>query len=312
MPSEQIKQAYQLLENCTVCPRSCRVNRFIAPEGFCHSGIKMRISSALLHHGEEPPISGVPGAAARRGSGTIFFSSCNMACQYCQNYQISQERMGHEISEEQLAQEMLKLERKGAHNINLVSPSHYGPQILKALVIAKEKGLKIPIVYNSNGYDGIEMLQFLRGHVDIYMPDIKYGYGKNAAKYSNAPRYVEASHQAVAEMFHQVGPLKTDENGVAKRGLLVRHLVLPNRIAGSFDVLKFVASLSTEVFLSLMSQYYPTHCAPNLPELNRQITREEYQEVVDYALKLGFENLLIQDLASHKTYRPDFKKKEVF
>ncbi|MBU0687589.1 MAG: radical SAM protein [Candidatus Margulisbacteria bacterium] len=304
--AEKIKQAYQLLNLCIVCPRDCKVNRLIAAEGFCRAGVNIRISSALVHRGEEPPISGT------KGSGTIFFSGCNMACQFCQNFEISQEDLGHKISEKDLAEEMLKLQKQGVHNINLVSPTHFGPQILKTLVAAKEKGLKIPIVYNSNGYDDIEMLGLFNGLIDIYMPDIKYGYGQHASKYSNTPRYVESSHLAIEEMFKQVGPLKVDANGVATRGLLIRHLVLPNRISGTFDVLKYIASISTEIWVSIMSQYFPTYCANQYPEINRALTQKEYQEVVDYAKKLGFESMLLQQLSSSKTYRPNFKQKDVF
>ncbi|MFA4859107.1 MAG: radical SAM protein [Candidatus Margulisiibacteriota bacterium] len=319
-----------MLENCIVCPRNCGINRLDGETGFCRSGAQVKISSAQLHFGEEPPISG-PGKAVggRRGSGTIFFSNCNLACAFCQNYEISQEGLGHEISEEELADTMLKLAAQGAHNINLVSPSHFGPQIIKALTIAKAKGLNIPIVYNSNGYDGLQTLKLLDGLIDVYIPDMKYGDNAAANKFSGAPShpaakaghtaaranplpYVETSQAAVAEMFRQVGPLETDKNGIARRGLLVRHLVLPNRLAGSHAVLDFLASLSTEIPISIMAQYYPTYRAAKFPELNRRLTKTEYREVVDYAQKLGFKNLLVQDLSSHATYRPEFKRETVF
>jgi putative pyruvate formate lyase activating enzyme len=239
---------------------------------------------------------------------------------FCQNYEISQNRradgtastLGRKITEEALADEMLKLQEKGALNINLVSPTHYGKQILNSLTMAKKKGLKIPIVYNSNGYDRIEMLKRFEGLIDVYLPDMKYGDGPAAKKYSRAPRYVEVNQAAIGEMFRQVGSLQLDKNGIARRGLLVRHLVLPNRLAGSFAVLDFLAGLSTEIWLSLMSQYYPIYRAEEFAEINRPITPAEYQEVVDYALDLGFENILGQDLSSHAVYRPRFKRAEVF
>jgi putative pyruvate formate lyase activating enzyme len=337
--SDKILQADQLLAGCTLCPRNCGINRLSGETGFCLSGAKLKIASALLHFGEEPPISGPQGEARRQksghasprrgGSGTIFFSNCNLACAFCQNYEISQEGSGREISEEKLADIMLDLAAQGTYNINLVSPTHFGPQILKTLVIAREKGLKLPIVYNSNGYDGLKMLQLFDGLIDIYMPDMKYGNEAPAQKYSKAPGskdhrtqpyvvtnhaqpYVAAAKAAITEMFKQVGPLKLDKNGLARHGLLVRHLILPGRQAGSFAALDFLAGLSTKIWLSLMSQYYPAYRAAESAEINRPITAKEYQEVVDYALDLGFENILGQDLSSQKNYRPDFKKKVVF
>jgi len=279
---ERVKDAYSLLGKCSICPRDCGVNRLEGEKGTCGVAKDLVISTASLHFGEEPPISGF------RGSGTIFFSSCNLKCVFCQNYTISQQRQGYVVSEEELAETMMALQKKGAHNINLVTPTHFGPQIMAALLKAYEKGLRIPIVYNCGGYNSLEMLKLWDGIVDVYMPDMKYGIGENARKYSSAPDYPRINQENIREMHRQVGDLQMDSNGVACRGLLIRHLVLPNDIAGTENVLRFVAEeISRKSCVSLMSQYFPQYRADEFPELNRGITRAEYMRAKQMMEKLG-------------------------
>ena len=256
-----------------------------------------------------------------RGSGAVFFSNCCLQCVYCQNYEISQlgaryqgPGTGWEETETgRLAEIMLELQAKGAHNINLVSPTHYGPQIIEALKSAKREGLKLPIVYNSGGYDSLELLQTLEGLIDIYLPDFKYWEADNAVKYSRAENYPAVARQGIAEMFRQVGNLEgIGGSGRGRRGILVRHLVLPNNLANSLAVLDFLAALSKDIWVSLMAQYSPRHRAKEFPELNRKLEPAEYQGVVDYAEKLGLHNLYTQELASSDVYLPDFKKVDPF
>jgi putative pyruvate formate lyase activating enzyme len=281
------------------------VNRLKDELGFCKSGKDIQVSSIGLHFGEEPFISG------KKGSGTIFFSNCTLRCSYCQNYQISQEGAGKTISIEDLADEMVSLQHQGAQNINLVTPTHFVPQIFHALNIARKDGLTVPIVYNTSGYETLEALEALEGMIQIYLPDIKYSENAMAIKYSSAPRYVETNRAAVFEMFRQVGNLEI-KNGVAVKGLLVRHLVLPNRIAGSFTSLDYLASLSKDIWVSLMAQYHPCYLAKDIPLLNHKLKHDEYQEVLDYAYKLGLMNLLTQELDSSEIYLPDFKQERPF
>jgi len=279
---ERLEDVFSLLGKCSVCPRNCGVNRLEGEEGVCRVGKDLLISTASLHFGEEPPISGF------RGSGTIFFSSCNLKCLFCQNYSISHQREGYVVSVDELAGAMLALQKKGAHNINLVTPTHFGPQIMAALLKACQKGLHIPIVYNCGGYESLEMLKLWDGIVDIYMPDMKYADGENAAKYSSAPDYPRVNQEAVLEMHRQVGDLLMDSQGIAHEGLLIRHLVLPNDIAGSQSVLSFIAEkVSRKSYISLMSQYFPQYRAQEFPELNRRITRAEYARAKDIMEKLG-------------------------
>lgn len=249
------------------------------------------MASYNAHHGEEPPISG------SRGSGTIFFSNCNLACAYCQNWPISQLGQGREVSFEELAGMMLELQERGCHNINLVTPSHMVAQAIISLELAAGRGLRIPLVYNSSGYDSMESLRLMDGLVDIYLPDIRYLDATASKKYSDAPDYPQVAREALKEMWRQVGPLRLDETGVARRGMLVRHLVLPNGLSQSLECLEFLAKeISPQVYLSLMAQYFPAHKAPGMPELARGVTAEEYQEAVDRAEELGFENGWFQEL----------------
>jgi putative pyruvate formate lyase activating enzyme len=279
---ERVGDAFSLLGKCSICPRNCGVNRLEGEKGVCRVGKELPISTASLHFGEEPPVSGY------RGSGTIFFSFCNLKCVFCQNYTISQKGEGYVVSEEQLAEAMLALQKKGAHNINLVTPTHVGPQIMKALLAAFESGLRIPIVHNCGGYESVEMLELWEGIVDVYMPDMKYGNAENAKKYSSAPDYPRINQEAVREMHRQVGDLRTDAQGIAQRGLLIRHLVLPNDLAGTEAVLRFIAEkVSRKSYVSLMSQYFPQHRAGEFPELNRQITRAEYAAAKRIMEELG-------------------------
>ena len=285
--SEKFKER---LKNCRICPRRCGVDRTGQATGYCRTSAKPVVYSHLAHHGEEPPISGL------KGSGTIFFSRCNMKCVYCQNYYFSQLDKGEETDIPRLGDMMLELESQGCHNINLVSPTHYLPQILQALVIATEKGLSIPIVYNTSGYDLAETVRDLRGIVDIYMPDMRYSDDSMAKLYSDAPDYVERNREAVLEMQSQVGDLIIDKNGIGERGLLIRLLALPGGISGTIDTLRFIRkNLSTKTYLSIMSQYYPTFKAYEYPELSLGISAAEYNNVVDEARLLGLNNGWVQD-----------------
>lgn len=261
------------------------------------------------HFGEEPFLSGT------RGSGAIFISDCNLRCVYCQNWQISQGQgkgMSNELCALDLADKMLDLQGQGCHNINLVSPSHVVPQILETLKIAKSRGLKIPIVYNTNGYDSPQILKIMEGSIDIYLPDIKYSSDENALKYSGVKNYVKRNREAIAEMFRQVGNLELDKEGVARRGIIVRHLVLPNDLAGSFDSLKFLSSLSKDIWVSIMAQYHPCHKAAEYPELNRKINSAEYQKVLNSSAECGLRNIMTQELESSDIYLPDFSKDKPF
>jgi putative pyruvate formate lyase activating enzyme len=285
--SERIEKLYSIYENCHLCPRDCRVNRANGEMGNCQATSKVKISSAAPHFGEEAPLVG------KRGSGTIFFSNCGLRCVFCQNYKISIEGEGVEISDKRLAETMIKIQKMGCHNINLVTPTHYVPNIVKAIQIAIPRGLHVPIVYNTSGYEKLETLQLLDGIIDIYLPDCKYMDSEHAAKYSggvhNYPHYVKI---ALKEMYRQVGDLKADKRGVAVRGLMVRHLVMPNRIAGTEKFLKFVAeNLSKTTYINIMRQYRPEHKAFEYPNIARRITRSEYSETLKWAKKYGLKRL---------------------
>jgi putative pyruvate formate lyase activating enzyme len=297
------------LEKCECCPRRCGVNRLEAQTGFCKIGSGIQISHAGLHFGEEPPISGT------KGSGTIFFSGCNLRCVFCQNYQISQEfQQGRTrtLTPDELASEMLRLQDQGAHNINFVSPSHMIFQMAAAIQVAKQKGLSVPVLYNSNGYDSADALRQIRGLVDIYLPDIKYLENEPAKKFSHVDDYADIVPGVIREMLNQAGHLEIDDNGIAVRGVLVRHLVLPGCLENSRQCLSFLADLSPDIHISIMSQYSPEYKARFFPEINRPLTEDEYDEITDYALTLGLENAFIQNLESQAHYLPDFDQKRPF
>lgn len=280
------KQAYNHLSICDVCALKCPVDRLSGKYGACRTGELAKVSSYGPHLGEEDPLRGW------RGSGTIFFTRCNLRCQYCQNHDISQSDYGNEVKPKELAVIMLELQSYGCHNINFVSPSHVVPQILAALLIAAQAGLKIPLVYNTGGYDSLEMLKLLDGVIDIYMPDMKYGDKRLAHKYSKIPNYPAINRQAVKEMHRQVGDLIINERGIAQRGLLVRHLILPNNIAGTESILRFLAEeISKNTYLNLMDQYRPSFKAHQYPELNRRITHDEYNNAVQIAESFGLTRL---------------------
>ena len=297
------------LVHCECCPRKCGVNRLEGRMGFCRIAGEAQISYAGLHLGEEPPISGT------RGSGTIFFAGCNLRCVFCQNHQISQEFQTSEmkaLTTEELAAEMLRLEAAGAHNVNLVSPSHVIFLAADAIVAAREKGLAIPVVYNSNGYDSVDALRQVRGLVDIYLPDIKYLSNELARRYSNVSDYADVIPGVLREMLDQVGRLELDDEGIARRGVLVRHLVLPGHLENSRKCLALLAQLSTTIHVSIMSQYSPQYRAANYPEINRPLTAREYDEITDHAIELGLENAFIQELDSRRRYLPDFDLERPF
>lgn len=293
-----------LLSSCNLCPHKCGVDRLNGEKGFCGAGNKIRIYSYNLHQGEEPPISAV------RGSGTIFFSYCNSRCVYCQNYKFSQLNEGKDIEINQLAEIMLSLQNQGAHNINLVSPTHFVPQIICAFNMAKEKGLAIPLIYNTNGYELPETIELLKGIIDVYLPDMKYADDDMAFKYSKIKNYVFYNRAAVKAMYKQVGDLII-ENNTVKKGLIIRHLVLPLKISGTRETMRFIRDeISQNTFISLMSQYYPVFLVNNtsssgaIPgpyyELNRQITEKEYNEAVAILEDMGLFNGWCQDKPNQK------------
>ncbi len=280
--SERVEKAKELSRRCVLCPRVCMADRLKGEVGECGVGRYALLSSYGPHFGEESVLRGW------RGSGTVFFAGCNMRCVYCQNYEISQLKFGREVSPEELASVFLEVQAMGCHNLNLVTPSHVVWQILEALLIAVERGFKLPIVYNTSSYDSLQSLRLLDGVVDIYMPDLKYSDSKAAEKYSGVKNYWEVARKAVKEMYRQVGDLIIGEDGLAKRGVLIRHLVLPNDVAGSKRVMEFIAGeLSKDAWVNIMDQYYPTYRAWEYPEISRRITPEEYWEVVEYAASLG-------------------------
>jgi putative pyruvate formate lyase activating enzyme len=275
------------LERCGVCPNFCGVDRLRGELGRCRVGPELRISSANLHFGEEPVLVG------RGGSGTIFFTCCNLACVYCQNYDISQLDYGREITEGSLVQLMLDLQARGAENVNLVTPTHQAPQIFSALPKARARGLRLPIVYNCGGYENPEFLRQLDGLVDIYMPDCKYGDDEAAERYSGVKEYVRWSREALREMHRQAGDLELDDRGVARRGLLVRHLVLPGRLASSRRVIDFIAEeISRRTYFNIMDQYHPAYHAAEHKLLSRRVFRNEVEEVIAYAADRGLTRLL--------------------
>ncbi|HIE05312.1 MAG TPA: radical SAM protein [bacterium (Candidatus Stahlbacteria)] len=284
-------QLWKVLGQCELCPRQCRVNRLKGEKGFCQApGARLVVSSFNPHFGEERPLVG------RGGSGTIFLTHCNLRCVFCQNWEISHLGRGSVIDINELAKMMLHLQRIGCHNVNLVTPTHYSPHILKALVIATEKGLRLPVVYNTSGWERLEILKILDGVVDIYLPDFKYWDNTMAEKYSSgASLYPDFARKAILEMHRQVGVAKPSKDRIIYRGLMIRHLVMPNNVAGSEKVMEWIAeNLPKDTYVNIMAQYHPCYKAFDYPELSRRITKEEYQRVVARAKSLGLNNLDIQ------------------
>lgn len=305
---KRVESLMSILKDCTLCPWDCHVDRTTGKLGVCRSGYFPVVASYCAHHGEEPVLSG------KRGSGTIFFDNCNLRCVFCQNHQISQPACSlkeDEVGFERLAEIMLEIQATGCHNINLVSPSHFAAQIVKSVEIAAAEGLEIPLIYNTNAYDALPTLRLLDGIIDIYLPDIKYSDEKVALEYSKAKDYVRHSKAAITEMKRQVGDLTVDENGIAVKGLIIRHLVLPNGLAGSEESLGFVSEkVGKKTYMSVMSQYFPTHKAAEYPLISRPVTSREYEKVLEMLDRFGLENGWTQERSSRDYYRPDFEKDE--
>lgn len=283
------------LEKCEICPHECGINRTKKQIGRCKSTDKIKIALYSIHKFEEPCISG------GNGSGTVFFSNCNLNCIYCQNYEISQEGKGKEISVEELADIFIKQQNRKAENINLVTPTSYTLQIIEAIKIAKKRGLNIPIIYNTNGYEKVETLKLLEGYVDVYLPDLKYYDDELGKKYSKVDKYFEIAVKAIKEMYRQVGSPKLDERGMIKSGLMIRHLVLPNNIENSKKILRWIKeNIDENVYVDIMAQYFPTYKAKESKELNRKLTKEEYKEIEEYVYDLNIKNGYMQDLGEHE------------
>lgn len=283
----RIQVLNEKLKSCIVCPHNCKVDRLNNERGFCRAGANIVIDGYGPHLGEEEALVGMG------GSGTIFFSYCTLQCVFCQNCEISHHGEGYEVSPSELSGIMLSLQKKGCHNINLVSPSHYVPQIVEAISLAAKNGLSLPIVYNTGGYDEIDTLKLLEGIIDIYMPDIKFGDNVKAKKYTKSAKYFDIAKGAVKEMHRQVGNLAIDERGIAYKGLLIRHLVMPENLSDTDKVLEFIAEeISKDSVVNIMSQYYPAHKSYTFAELSRRISRNEYNEAVKYAEKLGLKNMI--------------------
>ena len=291
------------LSSCTLCPHMCKINRNKGEIGRCKSNANIKISLASLHHFEEPCISGT------NGSGTVFFSNCNLSCVFCQNYKISQQGLGHFITIEELSDIFLEQQAKGAENINLVTPTMYIPQIIESLKIAKKNGLTLSIIYNSNGYENIETIKLLNGYIDVYLPDLKYFDNNLAKKYSGINNYFENASKVIQEMYFQVGLPKFDENGLIKKGIIIRHLVLPNNIDNSKKVLLWIKeNMPKNIYVSLMAQYFPTYKAKDIEDLNRKLSNEEFEEIKKYLNELDIYNGYFQELGEHEEeYVPDFE-----
>lgn len=302
---------WAMLADCDICPRDCKVNRLAGEVAACFAAELPVVSSYVAHFGEEPCLTGTNGA------GNIFFGLCNMRCVYCQNFQISQNyktERKNEVPLERLAEMMLELQERGCHSINFVSPTHFVPQMVRGIELAAARGLRLPIVYNTNAYDSVAVLRLLEGIVDVYLPDLKYGRDEEGQRYSHIRGYVPAARAAIAEMWRQTGPLRVNESGLARRGTILRHLVLPNDLADSELCLDWIKEeIGTEITLSIMAQYYPTNKADRWVLLNRKTTLREYERVVEYAMKLGFEKVMLQEHhQASEFYRPDFGQEHPF
>ena len=283
------------LTKCEICPHRCGVNRTEGEIGRCKSTDKIKIGLYSIHHFEEPCISG------KHGSGTVFFSNCNLNCVYCQNYEISQQGKGKEISIEELANIFIEQQNRQAENINLVTPTSYALQIIEAIKIAKKQGLKIPIIYNTNGYENIETLKLLEGYIDVYLPDLKYYDNEIGKKYSKVDNYFEIATKAIQEMYRQVGSPKFNSKDMIEKGVMIRHLVLPNNIENSKKILKWLKeNMDEQIYIDIMAQYFPTYKAKEMKDLNRKLTKEEYQEIENYVYDLDIQNGYMQELGEHE------------
>lgn len=283
-----------MLEKCVICPHNCGVNRLDGQVGRCKSRDTVKIALYSTHNFEEPCISG------KRGSGTVFFSNCNMNCVFCQNYEISQKGKGKEISIEELADIFIKQQKKDVENINLVTPTSYVPQIIEAIKIARGNGLRLPIVYNTNGYEKVETLKMLEGYIDIYLPDLKYSDDLLAKRLSKVDNYFQIATNAIREMHRQTGRAIFNDDGIMQKGMIIRHLVLPNHILNSRRVLKWINDNMSDVYVSVMAQYFPTYKAKEIEDINRKLTKEEYEEIENYLYRLNLENGYIQELGEHE------------
>jgi len=292
---QRLKAAYARLASCDLCPHECGVNRIKGETGICRSGLKPKIASANLHRGEEPPISG------SRGSGTIFLSGCTLHCPFCQNFPISQLGNGEVVTTAGLAKKMLQLQRRGAHNINFVTPTHFMPQILAALWLAVPQGFRLPLVWNTSGYERVDALRLVEGIVDIYLPDMKYSDDRVALELSGAKNYRSCNRKAVIEMLRQVGQLRVNDDGIAEKGLIIRHLVLPEGKAGSVATIRWIAqNLGSETHVALMSQYFPAGEAINTAGIHRPLNQEEYDEATAALDENGLDNGWVQELEEER------------
>ncbi len=294
--------SWELLKDCILCPRECHVDRTRGQRGYCRVGEELIVARAALHLWEEPCISG------EEGSGTVFFSGCSLGCVYCQNVNIARGVAGKIITVERLSEIFLELSQKGANNVNLVTPSHYIPQIMDAILKARSKGFSLPVVYNSSAYEKAETIRLLEGYIDIYLPDMKYYDSRSAARYSNCGDYFTHASEAIAEMVRQVGFPEFDERGIMKRGVIVRHLLLPGHIADSKKIIEYLYhTYGNTIYISIMNQYTPLSAMSEYPEINRRVAEEEYEELVDYAIDLGVENGFIQEgETASESFIPEF------
>lgn len=290
------------LRNCMLCPRNCSIDRTANKAGFCKIGSKVTLARVSLHHWEEPCLSG------KNGSGTVFFSGCNLKCVFCQNNTISHKGVGMEISIERLSEIFIEQQSKGAHNINLVTPTHFVPQIIEAIKIARNKGLILPIVYNCSGYENIETLKALKGYIDIYLPDLKYYNDKYSIKYSNAPNYFAITSKAIEEMYNQVGKAVFDTDGMMKKGVIIRHLMLPGLLFDSKKIIDYIYNtFGDNVYISLMNQYTPINNLEKYPEINKPLNPKHYESLIDYCLSLGIKNAFIQEEGTvSESFIPEF------
>lgn len=296
-----------ILSKCKLCPRNCNVNRLNNEKGFCMAAINPKVARVSLHHFEEPCISGT------NGSGTVFFSECNLSCVFCQNHSISENHVGKEISIKRLSEIFLEQQKNGAHNINLVTPTHYVPQIIEALDIAKANGLCIPIIYNTSSYENLETIKSLKGYIDIYLPDLKYYNDKFAIKYSNAPNYFKYASLAIEEMVNQTGKCQFDENGIIKKGVIIRHMMLPGLLFDSKKIIDYIYNKFKDlVYVSIMNQYTPLNKAKDYPEINKPVNPKIYESFIDYCISIGITQGFIQEEGTVKeSFVPEFDMRGV-